>query len=223
MHGRLWLPLSLAFALGLAATAQAQTYLFVAPALPTPADRPTFTLSYRSTTCNPDFAPVPTVSGDQIIFHGTFRTSPPTAECQASFIDTWQLDPLPAGHYHARVEVSGVDVATLDFAVEAPPQAPPPPLVITPASLTTLTPIHLILSGVATSACPPRFNPPVLQGEILLVAGATPLFPVTPDCMGPWTQEIVANPLLVGTYLAQVTLDSQPYAQQPITVTPGFR
>jgi hypothetical protein len=227
MHGRTWLStaLALALTLGLATAARAETVLFLSPTHPTPADRPSFTLAYDSTSCDADFDPAPAVSGNVLTFHGTFATAAPTADCTGSFFHTWQLDPLPAGSYTARVEVGGLELVSFGFAVAAVPSAGPA-LVVTPAHPTSLGALQVTLSGLATSFCPPSFLPPEVQPDpsgtgTILIAGQNPLVPVTPDCTGPWTTVItVPPPLLPGTYRIEVQISGEVYATQTIVVTP---
>lgn len=220
MQGRTRLSLALALTLGLPAAARAETSLAVFPANPGVPDRPSFTLLYDATLCPPDFAPAPTVAGQVVTFHGTFNTEPPTADCRGSAIQRWELDPLPAGLYTAKVEVGGLTLASLDFAVGPPPLKPP--FYVTPANPTNVAPFHIVVSGIATSSCWPIFLPPTLQGSEILVEGRNPLYPVNPSCQGPWRQDFVLGPLPVGTYTIRVVIEPDLDASQTLVVTEGF-
>jgi hypothetical protein len=223
MQGRTCLSLALVFTLGLAATAQAQAALIVAPAQPSPADSLFFNLYYQVTPCLPDFAPAPTIAGPVITFHGTFNTEPPTAECKGAFYKAWRLDPLPAGFYTAKVEVSGLTVASVDFTVGTPPTSVVP-LLVKPDHPTTSSLLQIFISGIATSSCPPSFDPPVFDSStrVLRIAGRTPAFPVTPSCQGFWIREIDFPALPAGTYTIAVEINFESYASQTLLVDATF-
>ncbi len=223
MQGKKRLFLMLVLGLGLAASAAfpavatAEPSLTVAPARPLPTDRPVFTLveTDPSGPCSPDFSPLPTIAGNLITFHGTRTIDPPPPNCQATYRNDWQLDPLPAGTYTARVEVNGLQIVTFDFQVGT---TSPPPLSFSPAHPNQASPITFTVSGVAVNFCPPFLQQPVVQGTNIIINGHNPLFPVVPECQGPWSQELSIPPLLPGTYQVSVQIDSTPYASAILTV-----
>jgi hypothetical protein len=213
----LWLAfgLALALALGCGSAAWAQASFSVSPAQPTPGDRPLFTLLYTppASQCAPTASPFPTISGDRITFHAT----PSTTNCSGTVLYDWQIGPLLAGFWVARVEIAGVEIASLPFEVGIG-NLPLPPLVLDPPQPTVQDPVFLLVSGVATSSCSPLFQAPVLRGTEIVLFGEDPLFPVTPDCQGPWTRTFSVPPLPPGTYTASVILDAEPYTAATFTV-----
>ena len=218
MQGSRGLSLALALALGFAATAAAQSSFTVTPARPTPADRPLFTFLYTTPfrQCNPEFAPLPTIAGNVITFHGTPTNDPSGPNCQGTYRTDWQIGPLPAGAYTAQIEISGLQIDAVDFTVGT---NPPPPLVVTPADPNQQSRIHFAVSGVATSFCPPFLFPPVVQGTDIVIDGHNPLFPVNPSCQGPWTEEFSIPPLPPGTYQVKVVIEPDLYATQTLVVS----
>jgi hypothetical protein len=95
----------------------------------------------------------------------------------------------------------------------------PDPLLITPANPTDLDPIHFTVSGVATSFCPPLLFPLVFKGTDIVIEGQNPIYPVTPDCQGPWTQELSIPPLPPGAYTVEFVVGDDLLAAQTLVVT----
>ena len=217
MQGSKCLSLTLALVLGFTAIAAAEPSFTVTPAHPLPADPPVFTLieTNPSGLCSPVFAPLPTIEGNLLTFHGTRTTDPPTPGCPAAYRYDWQLAPLPVGSYTARVEVNGLQIVALDFQVGT---SPLPPLFLSPAHPNQGSQVDFTISGVATNFCTPFFSPPVVQGTNIFIDGHNPLYPVVPDCQGPWSQEFSLPPLVPGTYQVQVRIDFDPYATETLIV-----
>jgi hypothetical protein len=217
------LSLALALALGLTATAWAQSSLTVIPIRPTPEQRPIFSLVYTTPLgeCNPDFAPLPTSAGNVITFHGTPTIDPLSPSCQGTYRTEWQIDPLAAGFYTARVEVGGREIALLDFQVATPPASPPPlppaRLTVDPRLPTTIDPITL--SAVVATNCPTAFGLPLLLGpNIVLQATVGPV----QSCSGPTTghsRQATIGPLHAGAYTVYLEINGQIAETQGITVT----
>ncbi|MEA2690631.1 MAG: hypothetical protein QOJ16_18 [Acidobacteriota bacterium] len=218
------LPLALALALGLAATAGAQSSLTVIPIRPTPDERPLFSLVYTTPLgeCNPYFTPLPTIAGSVITFHGTPTVDPLSPSCQGTYRTEWQIDPLPAGFYRARVEVGGREIAARDFEIALPPLSPPPlpPAVLTVDPRLPTTSDLITLSATVATNCPTAFGIPLLLGpNIVLQASVGPV----QSCTGPTTRnsaQATIGPLHAGAYIVYLEINGQVAESQGITVHP---